>query len=119
MDDDHFDDDIVIVNAPQSPTTGSTQSSHGFVGTTYGAVDTHFGPGVDFTGFDFGPGFVNTHPLYNEADIFTVSPLMLCDLRTLLRCQGSGLRRRVGNAKKKCAFLIAKSYGPGLKIRLH
>ena len=91
MDDDHFDD--VIVNAPQSPTTRSAQLSasgqlstsglsHGFVRTTYGVMNTHFVPGVEFAGADFGPGFVNTHPLYNEADIFTstVSPLMLCNL---------------------------------------
>ena len=87
MDDDHFDD--VIVNAPQSLITGSTQLSHGFVLTTYGVVTTHSGPGVDFAGFDFGPGFVNTHPLYNEADTFTVSPLMLCDLQTLLAWMSS------------------------------
>ena len=62
MDDDHFD--AVVINAPQSPTTGRTQLSHGFVRTTYGAVNTRFGPGVDFAGFDLGPGFVNTHPLY-------------------------------------------------------
>ena len=36
---------------------------------------------------------MNTHPLYNEADIFTVSPLMLCDLRTLLRCLLSRIRQ--------------------------
>ena len=33
-------------------------------------------------------------------------------------CQGFGLRRRVGNAKKSVCVLIAKPYGPGLKIRL-
>ena len=57
MDDDDFDE--VIGNAPQSPTTGSSQLStsgqlatsglsHGFVRTTYGVVNTtHFGPDVD------------------------------------------------------------------------
>ena len=34
-------------------------------------------------------------------------------------CQGSGLRRRVYRKRqKKCVFLIAKPYGPGLKNRL-
>ena len=47
--------------------------SHGFVRTTYGVMNTHFRPGVEFAGVSFGPGVVNTHPLYNEADIFTVS----------------------------------------------
>ena len=32
--------------------------------------------------------------------------------------QGSGLRRRVGNATKRVCVLIAKPYGPGLKTRL-
>ena len=52
MDDDDFNE--VIGNAPQSPTTRSSQLStsglsHGFVRTTYGAVNTtHFGPDVEF-----------------------------------------------------------------------
>ena len=106
MDDGHFEAVIVnasqppftgVVNVPQIPPTGGTQRcsptggtqlSHGFVRTTSGVVNTHFGPGVEFDGVDFGPGFMNTQPLYNEADIFTstVSPLLLRDLRTLLGC---------------------------------
>ena len=78
MDDDHFD--AVIVNAPQSQTTGNTQLPHGFVHTTYGIVNTRFAN----TRQDLVD--INFESMSNEADIFTVPPLSPRDLRTALGC---------------------------------
>ena len=68
-----MDDGHVIINAPRSQTTGSTQLPHGFVHTTYGIVNTRFANAqqdlVD----------INFESMSNEADIFTV-PQSLRDL---------------------------------------
>ena len=97
MDDDDFDE--VIKDAPQSPTTGSSQLSvggqrstsglfHGFVRMTCGVVNTTFVDGfhsrIPTCAGDFGPGLVDTHPVCNEAGTFTVSPLLLCNIQTLI-----------------------------------
>ena len=73
MDDDHFD--AVVINDTRSQTTGNTQLHRGFVHTTYVFANTQ----QDLVDINF-------ESMNNEADIFTVLPLLLRDLRAVLGC---------------------------------
>ena len=101
------DDDLdeVTQDRDQSPTTGSSQllvvverftsgHFHGFVRTSFqdGVLDTwntalfdSFRSRIRTCAGDFGPGLVDTHPVHNEADRFTVSPLMISNVQNLIR----------------------------------
>ena len=80
--DEEEDDDPVVINAPhQFQPTGSTQMPHGFVHTAYGIVNTRF-------------PFVYSGLRNNEADIFTVSPPLLHDLRSVPGCLFSRIHVR-------------------------
>ena len=106
--------DEVTEDGDQSPTTGSSQLSvvgqsftsgkfHGFVRTSFqdGVVDTWDTALFDSLrssrirtcAGDFGPVLVDTHPVHNEADRSTVSPLMLSNFQTLIRCLLSRIRQ--------------------------
>ena len=70
--------DAVITNTAQFANTQSanTQLPHGFVHTTYGIVNTRFA-NIQQDQVSIQRDFSS---MSNQADIFTVSPLSLCDL---------------------------------------